>query len=356
MVKKQATASFTIFESGKNAFTLAEVLITLSIIGIVSAMTIPTLVTNYQEKSWNTSATVFERKLEEALKVMNTQQVLAGYTTTEAFVNELSRHFKTTKTCDNTKLKDCFNTSVTMRKNPVKVDLTNVSTSADLGQSSWNTNIVGAQFANGTTALIAYNPKCKQDPLSNQVTGGDCLAILYDTSGYKSPNHLSKDLRANGHVKKIGDKGLCAVEVGDSCYGQIFTPTPITQAECLELKANGYGMNNCFSDNDYWAGAVKTCGGTQNLPSVSDLASLAEGICNDFSSNYCPSWNSEKGEALGFDLNLDVNQFWAKTEHITNVVEFQNGADCWYFYTGRYAGEGIASRTKSTYKAMCKMQ
>ena len=34
----------------KAAFTLAEVLITLGIIGIVAAMTIPTLISNYQEK------------------------------------------------------------------------------------------------------------------------------------------------------------------------------------------------------------------------------------------------------------------------------------------------------------------
>ena len=34
----------------KFAFTLAEVLITLGIIGIVSAMTIPTLINNYQKK------------------------------------------------------------------------------------------------------------------------------------------------------------------------------------------------------------------------------------------------------------------------------------------------------------------
>ncbi len=35
----------------KNGFTLAEVLITLGIIGIVASMTIPTLMTNYQKKS-----------------------------------------------------------------------------------------------------------------------------------------------------------------------------------------------------------------------------------------------------------------------------------------------------------------
>ena len=32
------------------AFTLAEVLITLAIIGVVAAMTIPTLINNYQKK------------------------------------------------------------------------------------------------------------------------------------------------------------------------------------------------------------------------------------------------------------------------------------------------------------------
>ena len=45
----------------RGGFTLAEVLITLGIIGIVAALTIPTLVANYQNKSWNTSASVSRR-------------------------------------------------------------------------------------------------------------------------------------------------------------------------------------------------------------------------------------------------------------------------------------------------------
>ena len=57
-------------------FTLSEVLITLGIIGVVAAITIPTLVQNYQTRTWDTSSTVFTRKLEEALKVMNTEQTL----------------------------------------------------------------------------------------------------------------------------------------------------------------------------------------------------------------------------------------------------------------------------------------
>ena len=38
----------------KFAFTLSEVLVTLGIIGVVSAMTVPTLMQNYQRKSYVT--------------------------------------------------------------------------------------------------------------------------------------------------------------------------------------------------------------------------------------------------------------------------------------------------------------
>ncbi len=38
----------------KIGFTLAEVLITLGIIGVVAALTIPTLVNNYQKKTYVT--------------------------------------------------------------------------------------------------------------------------------------------------------------------------------------------------------------------------------------------------------------------------------------------------------------
>ena len=48
----------------KSAFTLAEVLITLAIIGVVAAMTIPTLIQNYRKK-------VIENKLVKVYSLMN---------------------------------------------------------------------------------------------------------------------------------------------------------------------------------------------------------------------------------------------------------------------------------------------
>ena len=55
--------------NNKFAFTLAEVLITLGIIGIVAAMTIPTLLTNYQKKSTAIKAKKAYAELLQAIKL-----------------------------------------------------------------------------------------------------------------------------------------------------------------------------------------------------------------------------------------------------------------------------------------------
>ena len=47
----------------KLAFTLAEVLITLGIIGVVAAMTLPTLITDFQKRSTATMVKTLYSKI-----------------------------------------------------------------------------------------------------------------------------------------------------------------------------------------------------------------------------------------------------------------------------------------------------
>ncbi len=282
---------------GKKAFTLAEVLITLGIIGVVAAMTIPTLVANYQERTYNTAATTFERKLGEALKVMNSQSSLAGFSSTEDFVEELSKHFKITKTCANDELTDCFENEVLWgsgETTPEVVDMTIVKTTKNFGLKDWQqTNVVGVQFASGVTALVAYNKDANQDPYSNEIItlssssngekasidiGTDALAMLYDTNGFKSPNKSSKDLRSI-NVTKLGSG--CYAKAGNLCIAtEPFTPLPITKEECQQMIIDGYGIKSCSFDTDYWAGAVKQCGGISKMASMTQLAEIANIVYN----------------------------------------------------------------------------
>ena len=101
------------------------------------------------------------------------------------------------------------------------------------------------------------------------------MAILYDVSAKKNPNSYGKDLRANGSVLSLG--GIeCVFEVNGTCYTNPTLPTPMTLAECEQAVAEGtLGIKTCEYDNDYWAGAVKHCGGVQNMPTPTQLAEIA---------------------------------------------------------------------------------
>ncbi len=59
----------------KLAFTLAEVLITLGIIGIVAALTIPTLMTNYKAKKLRTQFLKSYSTIQQAIKLMQNDDV-----------------------------------------------------------------------------------------------------------------------------------------------------------------------------------------------------------------------------------------------------------------------------------------
>ena len=318
------------------AFTLAEVLITLGIIGVVAALTIPTLVSNYKQRAWDTAATVFERKLEESLKAMNTQQTLAGYSNTLDFVNELSNHFKITKICQNDDLMSCFEDKVIWSSE--EVDMTKIKTAKNFGQDDWDTDIIGVQLANGTTGLIAYNPDCKQNPYSNQITGTSCLAMLYDTDGFKTPNTSGKDLRSI-NVSKLGRN--CAFELGGSCFGAPFTPTPLTKAECEAEKSN-LGIKECYNNDDVWAGAVKACGGVSKMPTLAQVAEIANYVYNTSGigvqgGQYNLTLDYDKASALGFTVTLGSTFYVWTGEEYTYSVTY-----------GRRFGPTDTSRTASS--------
>lgn len=242
--------------SQRAAFTLAEVLITLAIIGIVAALTIPAVVKNYQERAWNTASTVFERKLEEALKSMNAQETLAGYTNTLDFANELSKHIKINKICKNDNLMSCFENKVYWGADRQEIDMEKIKNAKNLGQKDWGTENIGIQFANGVTALAAYNPDCSQDPYNNQYTGISCLAMLYDTDGFKNPNTQLKDLRSI-NVPGLNGKN-CAFEIGEKCWG---TPFHAPRGKgCNEEEMNSeFGLSCPKYGGEYWSEAVKMC-------------------------------------------------------------------------------------------------
>ena len=81
----------------KAGFTLAEVLITLGLIGVVAALTLPAIIANIQERVKTERVQNIKQKFSKATDKMLSVSSMNGYDSTATFVNELQHHLKIAK-------------------------------------------------------------------------------------------------------------------------------------------------------------------------------------------------------------------------------------------------------------------
>ena len=325
--------------SRHNAFTLAEVLITLAVIGIVAVLTIPSLVKNYNEKAWESGQKVFENRLLVATRQMNTEEKLAGYSSTMDFVNELKKYIKITRVCDNDNITKCFNKEVIWSADEEPVDMSKVTDASAFGLD-WETDTVAVQFANGVNAIIAYNPNATQDPYNNQFAAtSKSMAILYDLSGNKNPNTNGKDIKNINVDQLAGVEGCLIPELKDTmCITKIISPAEygaLSYSACTEAKDNGeIDVYACYNGGDYFVGAVKACGGKKaNMPSQDQLTQLAK---------YVYGTDSINSSGYTDNLVLDTtkaSQFLSASPYSNNQFYVWSGQeysshDAYYRYFG----------------------
>lgn len=187
----------------KPAFTLAEVLITLGIIGVVAAMTIPTLMSNYRKKQLETQIKANYSLIQQAIKFADYDDVsydMAIQDGSDASIQEwydsfLSKHLKVEQFCSNAK-SGCWH-----KKGIVKDLLGNAPRyEFDNGIGG---NIVNFKLANG--AFFNVDGNTAEDMKSFGIDStSDGLTFYFDANGDKKPNQFGKDI----YIMVWTDKGL----------------------------------------------------------------------------------------------------------------------------------------------------
>ena len=272
-------------QANKVAFTLAEVLITLGIIGIVAALTLPAFISNVQGRIQAKRVENINQKLSKVTDKMAVQSGLIGYPDTMAFVQEMKKHMSIAKVCDNSHLSECWGTTeVDVGKDkPWEISKTKTAKTLKIGEPDNWADTVGIVTADGTPMILSYDKECNFD-VNNMGLNFDkssgksnslaCISGVFDWNGGAKPNKLGDDVITLGMASGLGSS--CAFEVNGTCYTAPFTPTPMTKAECEAAVAEGkLGIKGCNYEQDYWAGAVKQCGGVSKLPTMAQLAELA---------------------------------------------------------------------------------
>ena len=271
----------------KTAFTLAEVLITLGIIGIVAALTLPAFISNVQGRIQAKRVENINQKLSKVTDKMAVQSGLIGYPDTMAFVQEMKKHMSIAKVCDNSHLAECWGTTeVDVGKDkPWEIAKTKTAKNLKINSDNW-ADTVGIVTADGTPMILSYDKECnfdvnntglQFDKSSGKSNSLACISGVFDWNGGAKPNKLGDDVLMLGMASGLGSS--CAFEVNGTCYTAPFTPTPLTKAEC-EAQKSDLGIKECCPTNrcnnkDYWAGAVKQCGGVSKMPTLAQLGELA---------------------------------------------------------------------------------
>ena len=348
----------------KNAFTLAEMLITLSVIGIVAALTIPGLVKNHNEKAWATAQDVFTKKLEVAMKAMNTDGTLTGYSTTANFVNALKKNIKITKVCTDDVTK-CFSKEVIWNEGEDPVEVTNSAVTYDDSQGQDWAETVGVQFNNGITALMAYNKNCSPDLYNNQeAVTGQCVGIIYDVSANKNPNANGKDIASNANVASLGGNSGCVYkfndDTGEVCISKILKPNvdykAMSKTDCdAAVTAGTLGINACNYD-DYWAGAVQACGGKSKMLTMKQLGYLATDLYNytstigayqDVSSSSGYTLDTEKAQSFLAQSPYSGEFYIWSSEELSSIYVYRR------YFASRRTDYSSIRRTGINYLAVC---
>ena len=272
-------------QANKVAFTLAEVLITLGIIGIVAALTLPAFISNVQGRIQAKRVENINQKLSKVTDKMAVQSGLIGYPDTMAFVQEMKKHMSIAKVCDNSHLSECWGTTeVDVGKDkPWEIAKTKTAKTLKIGEPDNWADTVGIVTADGTPMILSYDKECnfdvnntglQFDKSSGKSNSLKCLSGVFDWNGGAKPNKLGDDVITLGMASGLGSS--CAFEVGSTCYTAPFKPTPMTKAECEAAVAEGkLGIKYCRHEQDYWAGAVKQCGGVSKMPTMAQLGELA---------------------------------------------------------------------------------
>ena len=323
----------------KKCFTLAEVLITLAIIGVVAAMTIPTLITKMSQRAAEARQKTIEARLLDGINRYSTLEdgLSKPYETTYDFLVGLSKHYKMAQICRADEITNCIPYSTityTANGEDATVDVASLTSIDNFMGEGKDDYLAPASFitAQGTPVIMAFKKDCAWDTgkAMRSIQDSGCIAYMYDESGTRNPNKLGKDIIAHGLtiVPPSSAPAEIATVGGYKIMEQAFFPSQgLTSAECQAEAAKNYGITAC-DENDRWAAAMKYCHDRgYRLPNEQESLAIVNGLFKDTNGNH-PSGEYWDDSMYNIDLDL-VSTLGLKHYDGSSLTQDNVSVDLW---------------------------
>lgn len=185
----------------KAGFSLAELVIAIALVGVLAAMILPSITTQFQETIQRNSAKVYKERLAQGVTMLSIRAPRMVFNSTEAFVNELEKYSTITKVCNSDNISQCWPYANIKLANDEEYGIAGATGKSVFGMG--NTDPLGndADYADdnvalilkgGAPVLINFNKKC--DP-NTQDINRTCYVALMDVNADRAPNKIGKDLK-----------------------------------------------------------------------------------------------------------------------------------------------------------------
>ena len=285
----------------KVAFTLAEVLITLGIIGVVAALTMPTLLKNVAERENSETQANIAQKITKSMDLMRADGGLERtYASTDDFVDELSKYIKISTRCDASHIADCWPTKTVTTSDGEIFNVSETKKGKNLQLPQNKTDNVGLILADGSSLILTYNPnagiigdgdtvtpsfadlpigfgRTKKFAYTTSVTAP--IDFVMDVNGFKGPNSEARD------GKQYDIRSFKVARFSDGCPGKkvngigcvyvLPSYSPIKDSAEMDKWDPKWNTTSYAGYDNYWAGAKKACDDIgMSLPDKSRLQSI----------------------------------------------------------------------------------
>ena len=272
-------------------FTMAEILISLTIIGIIAAITLPSLRANINEKTWATQRKALYSRMSQAISLMPSLNGFGEYagtweadavtvekdTAAARFVTDgLSKVLRINNICTvpansssdvarkelakcgiPSNIKTMANSKIGF---PTKLSELNIEFihSRERGAFAYSPiDTVAAAFetSNKESIAVFYNPYCRQDikDIYVWVEPYMCANFVYDLNGNKGPNTVGKDIGV--------------ITVFSPINPELVAPLALNQ------KTTG-NIGGVTSNHNKASQFCKSLDNDSRLPNIDELASL----------------------------------------------------------------------------------
>jgi len=354
----------------KAAFTLAEVLITLAIIGVVAALTIPTLWDKINNKVSENRQTTIEARLLDGINRYSAMEdgLSQSYETTYDFLVGLSKFYKMSQICKADEITKCVPyDKIYYGDDSESVNVSSLTSIDAFMNEGKDDYLAPASFitAQGTPVIMAFKKDCAWDmgKAMRSIQDSGCIAYMYDESGTRLPNKLGKDIIGKG-LTIVANSGSAEIATigGYKIMEQAFSPSAgLTKAQCEAEIAGNYGITACDYEDDRWAAAMKYCHDKgYRLPNQAESLAIVNGLFKDSSGNH-PSGESWDSSTYKIDLDLvstlglknfdnssitqsNVNvPLWESWQHSTDYAydrDFDT-SDAYWGYDSRYVDRQV---------------